>query len=125
MVYEGVLLYQDKSHSFLLDIYPKIQTMHPKIMFHKSSFSEFSRYMENLSFFPHILLIEVLEEDSSTVWFPLLQDVLFHIPYCRIIFILEGRMDHCSFFFKSNSIYLYFVTSFHPYIKYGIKQSSK
>ena len=98
MVYEGVLLYQDKNHSFLLDIYPKIQTMHPKVTFHKSSFSEFSRYMENLSFFPHILLIEVLEEDSSTVWFPLLQDVLFHIPYCRIIFILEGRLDHCSFF---------------------------
>lgn len=98
MIYQGILLYQNKEHSMLIDIYPKLQKMHSKIVFHKASFDEFSQYMENPDFFPHILLIEVLENDRDAVWFPLLKNVISYTPYCRIIFILEGGMDYCSLF---------------------------
>lgn len=110
MVYEGILLYHDKKHSLLFNMYPQLQTMHPKVTFQKASFVDFAQHMKSPEFFPHILLVEILDETSNEVWFPLLKEVLSHIPYCRIIFILEGSMDHCSFYL--NQIPFTYILSF-------------
>lgn len=110
MVYQGFLLYKEKERSLLLDMYSDIQELHPRVKFFTHSFSGFLQEIENSTISPHILLVEISEKDFDNAWFPLLKQLLLYIPYCKIIFVLERGIEHCSFYL--NQIPFTYILSF-------------